>query len=227
MDPCVDYAETATCTCRSKEDKSNYWIAILYFKHSNGSYICVRLGWMKARGVTKRGHNVDYVVGYPPFQKVAAFAKGFRMITGHPMIRVKGDRDLTDVFSHAITFRCWEDDKWLGESNHHAPGIGRWDSVGLQQRSALEEYVRIFSSHRAEMGRTSTPRPLDHFAHMAYPTGPVDAHYGVIWHQGPCPATHLVKVPTILYEIAWDIAVFKDDWSTDGHQPLIMSMGDP
>lgn len=55
------------------------------------------------------------------------------MITGNPMIRVKGDRDLSDVFSHAITFRCWEDDEWMGESNHHAPGIGRWDSVGLPQ----------------------------------------------------------------------------------------------
>lgn len=62
---------------------------------------------------------------------------------------------------------------------------------------------------------------------MAYPTGPVDARYGVIWHQGPCPETHPVKVPTILYEIAWNTAVFKDDWPTDGRQPLIMSMGDP
>lgn len=42
MDPNEDYAETATCTtCRFKEDKSNYWTAVLYFKHSNGSYIRV------------------------------------------------------------------------------------------------------------------------------------------------------------------------------------------
>ena len=32
MDPKDDYAEIATCTtCRFKEDKSNYWTAVLYF----------------------------------------------------------------------------------------------------------------------------------------------------------------------------------------------------
>ena len=43
MDPSVDYAKQATCTtCRFKENSSNYWTAVLYFKHSNGSYIRVR-----------------------------------------------------------------------------------------------------------------------------------------------------------------------------------------
>ncbi|RXW20562.1 hypothetical protein EST38_g5294 [Candolleomyces aberdarensis] len=40
MDPKIDIAKTSTCTsCRFKEDKSNYWTAVLYFKHTNGSYI--------------------------------------------------------------------------------------------------------------------------------------------------------------------------------------------
>ena len=42
MDPNVDIAETSTCTtCRFKEDKSNYWTAVMYFKHPNGSFIRV------------------------------------------------------------------------------------------------------------------------------------------------------------------------------------------
>lgn len=42
MDPRIDIAKTATCTsCRFKEDKSNYWTAVLYFKHTNGSFIRV------------------------------------------------------------------------------------------------------------------------------------------------------------------------------------------
>jgi hypothetical protein len=43
MDPAKgDIAELSTCTtCRFKEDKSNYWTAVLYFKHRNGSFIRV------------------------------------------------------------------------------------------------------------------------------------------------------------------------------------------
>jgi hypothetical protein len=53
------------------------------------------------------------------------------MITGNPMIRTKGERDLNDVTSNAISFRCWTDDEWLGPSNLLAPGVGEYDSVGL------------------------------------------------------------------------------------------------
>ena len=47
------------------------------------------------------------------------------------MIRTKGERDLNDVTSNAISFRCWTDDEWLGPSNLLAPGVGEYDSVGL------------------------------------------------------------------------------------------------
>lgn len=39
MDPQVDVGNKATCTtCSFSEDFSNYWTAVLYFKHQNGSY---------------------------------------------------------------------------------------------------------------------------------------------------------------------------------------------
>ncbi|RXW18114.1 hypothetical protein EST38_g7736 [Candolleomyces aberdarensis] len=39
MRPELDIKSAATCTtCRFKEDKSNYWTAVLYFKHRNGSF---------------------------------------------------------------------------------------------------------------------------------------------------------------------------------------------
>lgn len=42
MDPSLDLPNLATCTtCRFKENKSNYWTAVMYFKHTNGSYIRV------------------------------------------------------------------------------------------------------------------------------------------------------------------------------------------
>lgn len=43
MDPSRDPAIHATCTtCRFAEDKSNYWTAVLYFKHPNGTFVRVR-----------------------------------------------------------------------------------------------------------------------------------------------------------------------------------------
>jgi len=44
MDPNNDLPQLSTCTtCRFVEDKSNYWTAVLYFKHPNGSFIRVSL----------------------------------------------------------------------------------------------------------------------------------------------------------------------------------------
>lgn len=44
MDSKNDISKIATCTtCQFKENKSNYWTAVLFFKHPNGSYIRVRL----------------------------------------------------------------------------------------------------------------------------------------------------------------------------------------
>jgi len=43
MQPEEDLATAATCTtCRFKEDKSNYWTAVMYFKHQNGTFMRVR-----------------------------------------------------------------------------------------------------------------------------------------------------------------------------------------
>ena len=40
------YAKAATCTtCKFKEDASNYWTAVLYFKNPNGSYIRVSIAF--------------------------------------------------------------------------------------------------------------------------------------------------------------------------------------
>lgn len=42
MDPNNDLPKLSTCTtCRFKEDASNYWTAVLFFKHANGSFIRV------------------------------------------------------------------------------------------------------------------------------------------------------------------------------------------
>lgn len=43
MGPSLDIPNLATSstTCRFKEDKFNYWSAVMYFKHENGSFMRV------------------------------------------------------------------------------------------------------------------------------------------------------------------------------------------
>ncbi|KAJ2912328.1 hypothetical protein MD484_g8082, partial [Candolleomyces efflorescens] len=226
MDPADDYAELATCTtCRFKEDKSNYWTAVLYFKHTNGSYIRVPQYPNHVVGSPNGGMTVYYIPGFPPFQKVKAFDKGFRMITGDPSIRYKKASDVNDVPSWAHSFRCWEDTEWLGASNRFAPGAGPYDTVHLPNKFCPGGIrSNIFFPNCWDGVNLDTP---DHFSHMSYPLGQVDPGMGIIWHNGSCPSTHPVRTPTILYEIAWDTRPFEDVWPTDGSQPLVMSMGDP
>jgi len=56
---------------------------------------------------------------------------------------------------------------------------------------------------------------------MAYPAS------GTFESQGPCPATHPVKVPQLMYETIWDTRRFNDpaDWPEDG-KAFYWSMGD-
>ncbi|TEB21926.1 hypothetical protein FA13DRAFT_1779023 [Coprinellus micaceus] len=200
MDPQVDYAETATCTtCRFKEDKSNYWTAILYFKHSEWK---LHSGPAEAKPCRRSDEGRAYCVLH---RRIPSLPEGYR-------VRQGAGRTTNGSGSLIITL----------------PGIGRWDSVGLPQTfcpGGIRSNIFFPSCWDGE--NLDSP---DHFVRLTWhiPTGPVDARYGVIWHQGPCPPATPVKVPTILYEIAWDTAVFQGTSGLRmGRQPLIMSMGDP
>lgn len=62
----------------------------------------------------------------------------------------------------------------------------------------------------------------DHRSHVAYPAS------GSFESTGPCPATHPVRLPQVMYEVMWDTREFNDlfDWSDDGSQPFVYSMND-
>jgi hypothetical protein len=61
----------------------------------------------------------------------------------------------------------------------------------------------------------------DHMAHMAYPNGTFEA-------QSPCPSTHPVRMPQLMYETIFETKAFNDKslWPTDGTQPFVWSFGD-
>jgi len=62
----------------------------------------------------------------------------------------------------------------------------------------------------------------DHKSHVSYPSS------GTYESSGPCPASHPVHLPQVMYEVIWDTRQFNDKsiWPTDGTNPLVYSMGD-
>ncbi|KAF9523132.1 hypothetical protein CPB83DRAFT_821895 [Crepidotus variabilis] len=223
MNPENDLPGIATCTtCRFKEDKSNYWTAVMYFKHPNGSFTRVPQIANHMVGGTRGGMTVYYIAGYPPFQKVTAFPKGFRMISGNPMIRDKKAPDINSVESWALSFRCWQVSDNMGP---YPPGAGDAESISLPNKPCKGGIrANIFFPTCWDGKNLDTP---DHRSHMAYLQGKVDPNFGIIWQNGTCPSSHPIVMPTVLYETYWDTRAFNDMWPTDGSQPFVLSMGDP
>ncbi|EAU80996.2 hypothetical protein CC1G_03172 [Coprinopsis cinerea okayama7 len=220
MDPSVDYGETATCTtCRFKEDKSNYWTAVLYFKHPNGSFIRVpqMANHNTGPGLQAGGMTVYYFQPIPPSKnlEIVPFAKGFRMITGNPMRR-RDDIPDEDTAARAITFRCFHGDD---PGPFGTPGRGPDDSIEFP-RKPCSGGIRsnIFYPQCWDGVHLDTP---DHSSHVAHPPG---GFFGT-----DCPDSHPVRLPLLFVEIVWDTRPFNDPelWPKDGGQPFVFSMGDP
>lgn len=62
----------------------------------------------------------------------------------------------------------------------------------------------------------------DHMAHVSYPAN------GTFDNQGPCPSSHPVRIPQILYEVIFETGEFntKEQWPADGSQPFVWSFSD-
>ncbi|KAJ2922961.1 hypothetical protein H1R20_g14123, partial [Candolleomyces eurysporus] len=224
MHPDLDIPSLATCTtCRFKEDKSNYWTAVMYFKHPNGTFFRVPQIPNHFVGTTNGGMTVYYV--QPGGQKVTAFPKGFRMITGDPSIRTGVPSDPARVGSWALSFRCWDSPDPFGPSNTYPPGAGQYDTIHLPNKKC-NGGIRSNILFPSCWDGKNTDSP-GHSSHVAYPMGTVNPNVGILGFAGTCPYTHPIRVPHILYEIYWDTARFNSMWPTDGSQPLVLSMGDP
>ncbi|TFK21040.1 hypothetical protein FA15DRAFT_624498 [Coprinopsis marcescibilis] len=214
-----DIGELATCTtCRFKEDKSNYWTAVMYFKAPNGTYLRVpqMANHNTGPGLQAGGMTIYYF--QPGTTNFTVFTQGFRMRVGNPNRR-RHDLPPDSPEAHATTFRCFDGNN-IGNS---APGYGEdtfefpsktcsggirsniyfpscWDGVNLDS-----------SDHEARLARS----------HMAHPLGGFFANN--------CPSTHPVRTPILFLEIVWDTRPFNDAslWPKDGTQPFVFSMGDP
>jgi hypothetical protein len=211
MDSNHDLPSLSTCTsCSFKEDLSNYWTAVMFFKSKNGTYKRVPQvgnGGPQGKLINNGGLDIYYI----PSGKVTAFKKGFRMLAGSA-----ANTDVKKVSGANICNRCWK-------SNNEATFTGGAPCTGA-------DTVEIPADPTCKMIRQTLIFPTcwngkdldtpDHVSHVAYSSGS-GATGG-----GNCPSSHPVKLPQIMYEIMWNVSTFADKslWPTDGSKPFIYSM---
>lgn len=72
----------------------------------------------------------------------------------------------------------------------------------------------VCALHCSPGAQSNTPK--------AYPVS------GTFESQGPCPASHPVRMPQLMYEVIYDTTPFNDAsmWPEDGRQPFVYSFGD-
>ncbi|KAH6908904.1 hypothetical protein BKA70DRAFT_1426783 [Coprinopsis sp. MPI-PUGE-AT-0042] len=214
MDPSNDLSELSTCTtCTFSENNSNYWTAVLYFRHKNGTVERVPQIPEELVGPANGGMTLYYIQP-PGASKVTAFPKGFRMIIGDPMLRSFNASSPEALNMH---FRCLN----AGFGN---PDEGT-ETVDLSQ---IPEQIRTAFltglALAASGARFSSLRvcwdgihldTYNHKSHMQYPT------------NGRCPASHPVVVPQIFIELVWDTKKFNHLWEMGAPNPFVFSHGDP
>ncbi|KAJ5974956.1 hypothetical protein N7481_008663 [Penicillium waksmanii] len=193
----MDYDMTQTSQCNSCspiEDKSNYWVAALYYHAQNGSFI----------QVPQNGGALIYYEQRPdPTTNgtIVAPPPGFRMIAGSPF-----DRQYKDtIAADARSFACLNYDGPATPQTNGFPKTNCPNGIRAQ----------IYFPSCWDGVNLDSP---DHKSHMAYPTQTYD--------NGPCPASHPVRIVSIFYEITWHTEAFAEMWYGDS-QPFVFSFGDP
>ncbi|KAF2116814.1 hypothetical protein BDV96DRAFT_645218 [Lophiotrema nucula] len=200
----------STCTtCQASEDFSNYWTAALYFKARNGTYKRVpqkgNVGFEGQKGGMTVYYMQDSLGDYQQKSKVKAFQKGFRMLIGNPAVNNKHDADRYPQ----LTYTCLQD------MNTRYPETK--DFPAKPCPAGIMTNVRFPTCWNG----VDLDSP-DHISHMSYPIN------GTFEDQGPCPDSHPVRVPQILYEVIFETGSFNKaaDWPADGSQPFVWSFND-
>ncbi|PVH82169.1 hypothetical protein DL98DRAFT_620944 [Cadophora sp. DSE1049] len=208
MDPSKDMPGESTCTtCSFAEDFSNYWTAVLYFRARNGTY--KRVPQISQISGATAGITVYYMQDalYDQEQKskVTAFKPGFRMFVGDVNARTK---KAMENFRQ-LTYTCMANTGTREPETLEFPSKTCAYGIMVNQRfPTCWDGVNLDSP--------------DHMSHMSYPES------GTFESQGPCPASHPVRMPQVLFEVVWDTSKFnnKADWPADGSQPFTWSFGD-
>ncbi|KAJ0106990.1 hypothetical protein J7T55_011085 [Diaporthe amygdali] len=201
-----DIGNQGTCTtCTFSEDFSNYWTAVMFFKHpTNGSYKRVPIMENDALPAGINGGMTVYYTQQDFYsngnQKITAFKPGFRMTVGDPTTTGSGagnsQKGLKFVCLQNKSTRFPELDNFPTSpcpggimTVHHFPSC--WDGKNLD-----------------------TPNHQDHM---------YDTQTGAFQPAGACPASHPVRMPQVAYETLWDTAKFASMWPSGTPNPFVMS----
>ncbi|TRX95430.1 hypothetical protein FHL15_003761 [Xylaria flabelliformis] len=199
-----DPVEESTCT-------SCTFSANLYFRARNGTLKrvpqMVNMG-LKADG----GITVYYIPPYDGKSKVTAFKPGFRMLVGDPMLR-SGENQ-----QRQLCHRCFTTVNQVPFGG--APCAGPMDTAELPP-DFCQGGIRTTITFPTCWDGVNIDSP-DHKSHVAYPVN------GTFESLAPCPASHPIRLPQLMYEIMWDTRPFnsRELWPEDGSQPFVYSMGD-
>ncbi|KAK3936853.1 hypothetical protein QBC46DRAFT_366606 [Diplogelasinospora grovesii] len=210
MDPTThDLPTISTCTsCTFSEDFSNYWTAVLFFRARNGTFKRVPQfvsEFLDGRG----GITVYYIPPYDGKTTVTAFKPGFRMLVGDASLRSQTSK------YPKVCHRCMPASGDNSNVNCQKP-----DSQALPKGFCAGGIRSVITFPTCWDGKNTDS--VDHMSHVAYPTS------GTFDNGGPCPSTHPVKIPQVMYEVMWDTRPFnnKQLWPEDGSQPFVWSTGD-
>jgi len=202
-----DVGARASCTtCQMSEDFSNYWTAVMYFKHANGSYHRVPV---VNNAALASGTTGGITVYYTPYdlskdnlksQPITTFKPGFRMTVGSPTSTA------ADGAKHVgLSYNC----------------LTTLLNRGAEMRDFPTKACKagIFVTHHfpACWNGKDLDSP-DHQSHM-YNTIRNDG----FTNAGPCPTTHPIRVPQVVYETVWDTTQFASMWPADGKNPFVWS----
>ncbi|PPQ63415.1 hypothetical protein CVT24_004925 [Panaeolus cyanescens] len=195
-----DLPSMSTCTsCSFSEDFSNYWTAVLYFKHHNGTYKRVPQAAGQFTGNANGGMTIYYI------QQGNSRNTAFKKARDAMSRSFSGSQE-----ARSLNFRC------LGAngSNGDVIGLPGTDTNTLPTQPCL-------GGIRSQIIFPSCWNGVDldtpnHKSHMAYPSA-----------NGACPSTHPVVVPQLFIETIWDTTKFNSMWPSGAPQPFVFSMGDP
>ncbi|KAF5311646.1 hypothetical protein D9611_009563 [Ephemerocybe angulata] len=189
MDPSIDLAATSTCTtCRVVEDKSNYWTAVLYFKHLNGSYIRV-IKWRITTPALVSNRRHDNLL------LPASGADEEPQYRAFPEDNIPQGR-----LVKAVTFSCFQGDD---PDPFGSPGNALKIPSGSPPNQCHWRYPVEFLFPRCWDGINLDPP--DHSVCTALLRFGQD---GLQFFGTDCPASHPVRLPILFMEIVWDTRPF-------------------
>ncbi|KAK5662290.1 hypothetical protein OQA88_8196 [Cercophora sp. LCS_1] len=190
-----DKTQTSNCTtCAVTKDLSNYWVPTVYFHAENGSFLSVdQVGGINVY-YQERMDWTDYCAD----KTLQPFPPNFRMIAGD---RLRRRFIAASLEQQAIEYVCLQVNGAAGPPPF--PGFPSMRCPGGLQ-------IRIRFPSCWDGVNTDSD---DHKSHVRYPAD-VD--------NGPCPMTHPVRVPSLLYEMTWHVEAFDH---LKGK--FVLSQGDP